>query len=206
MFDTRINKITQKPLALLAKTFLKFLTPNSVTIIGFVFGVFMCLFIYLNYFFTALVFLFINRFCDGLDGAMARLSKPTPLGGYLDIVLDFIFYSAFVLIFGLLDASNILISCLLLFSYLCTGTTFLAQAIFQQKLDLIQKNETLNIDIPKSFYYSAGLIEGFETILFMMLCLLFPGLYSFFGLIFMILCLLTAISRIIIFYKRNRSY
>ncbi len=206
MFDTYINKITQRPLSLLAVTFLKFLTPNSVTIIGFIFGILMCLFIYLNFFFGALIFLFINRFCDGLDGVMARLSKPTPLGGYLDIVLDFIFYSAFVLIFGLLDTSNIVISCLLLFSYICTGTTFLAQAIVQPKIDQIQKDVSIDTDIPKSFYYSAGLIEGTETTIFMTLCLLFPNLYFFFGLIFMILCLLTALSRIIIFYKRNKSY
>ena len=137
---------------------------------------------------------------------MARLTAPTNLGAYLDIVLDFIFYSAFILIFGLLDTSNIIITCLLLFSYICTGTTFLAQAIIQPKLDLAQKDESLDIDIPKSFYYSAGLIEGTETILFMILCLLFPNLYFFFGLIFAFLCLLTALSRIFIFYKRNKSY
>ena len=144
--------------------------------------------------------------CDGLDGVMARLTVPTYLGAYLDIVFDFILYSAFILIFGLLDTGNIIISCLLLFSYICTGTTFLAQAIVQPKLDLIQKDEKLDIDIPKTFYYSAGLIEGAETILFMILCLLFPNLYFFFGLIFTILCLLTALSRILIFYKRNKSY
>jgi phosphatidylglycerophosphate synthase len=137
---------------------------------------------------------------------MARLTVPTYLGAYLDIVLDFIFYSAFILIFGLLDTSNIIITCLLLFSYICTGTTFLAQAIIQPKLDLVQKDESLDIDIPKSFYYSAGLIEGTETILFMIMCLLFPNLYFFFGLIFVFLCLLTALSRILIFYKRNKSF
>jgi phosphatidylglycerophosphate synthase len=166
----------------------------------------MCLFIYLELFFLAIFFLILNRICDGLDGVMARLTVPTYLGAYLDIVLDFIFYSAFILIFGLLDTSNIIITCLLLFSYICTGTTFLAQAIIQPKLDLVQKDESLDIDIPKSFYYSAGLIEGTETILFMTLCLLFPKLYFFFGLIFTILCLLTAISRILIFYKKNKSY
>ena len=206
MFDRHLQKLTQKPLSFFAKIILKYISANQITIIGFIFGLMMCLFIYLELFFLAIFFLILNRICDGLDGVMARLTVPTYLGAYLDIVLDFIFYSAFILIFGLLDTSNIIITCLLLFSYICTGTTFLAQAIIQPKLDLVQKDESLDIDIPKSFYYSAGLIEGTETILFMILCLLFPNLYFFFGLIFIILCLLTALSRILIFYKRNKSF
>ena len=206
MFDRHIQKFTQKPLSFFAKIILKYLSASQITIIGFIFGLMMCLFIYLELFFLAIFFLILNRICDGLDGVRARLTLPTYLGAYLDMVLDFIFYSAFILIFGLLDTNNIIISCLLLFSYICTGTTFLAQAIIQPKLDLVQKDESIDIDIPKSFYYSAGLIEGTETILFMILCLLFPNLYFFFGLIFTILCLLTALSRIFIFYKRNKSY
>ena len=206
MFDRHLQKLTQKPLSFFAKIILKYISANQITIIGFIFGLMMCLFIYLELFFLAIFFLILNRICDGLDGVMARLTVPTYLGAYLDIVLDFIFYSAFILIFGLLDTNNIIISCLLLFSYICTGTTFLAQAIIQPKLDLVQKDESIDIDIPKSFYYSAGLIEGTETILFMILCLLFPNLYFFFGLTFTILCLITALSRILIFYKRNNSY
>jgi phosphatidylglycerophosphate synthase len=206
MFDRHLQKLTQKPLSFFAKIILKYLSANQITIIGFIFGLMMCLFIYIELFFLAIFFLILNRICDGLDGVMARLTVPTYLGAYLDIVLDFIFYSAFILIFGLLDTSNIIITSLLLFSYICTGTTFLAQAIIQPKLDLVQKDESLDIDIPKSFYYSAGLIEGTETILFMIMCLLFPNLYFFFGLIFVILCLLTALSRILIFYKRNKSF
>ena len=206
MFDRHLQKLTQKPLSFFAKIILKYISANQITIIGFIFGLMMSLFIYLELFFLAIFFLILNRICDGLDGVMARLTVPTYLGAYLDIVLDFIFYSAFILIFGLLDTNNIIISCLLLFSYICTGTTFLAQAIIQPKLDLVQKDESIDIDIPKSFYYSAGLIEGTETILFMILCLLFPNLYFFFGLIFAFLCLLTALSRIFIFYKRNKSY
>jgi phosphatidylglycerophosphate synthase len=206
MFDRHLQKFTQKPLSFFAKIILKYLSASQVTIIGFIFGLIMCLFIYLELFYLAIIFLMLNRICDGLDGVMARLTAPTYLGAYLDIVLDFIFYSTFILIFGLLDISHVVISCLLLFSYICTGTTFLAQAVIQPKLDLIQKDESLDIDIPKSIYYSAGLIEGSETILFMILCLLFPNLYFFFGLIFTILCLITALSRILIFYKRNKFY
>ena len=205
MFDHHLQKITQKPLSVFAKIILKYLSANHVTMIGFVFGIFMCLFIYLNLFFLAIIFFILNRFCDGLDGVMARLSAPTHLGAYLDIVLDFIIYSGFVLTFGLYDDGNIIISSLLLFSYVCTGTTFLAQAIIQPKLDALQYDESENTDIPKGFLYASGLIEGTETILFMLLCLLFPNLFFLFGIVFMILCISTALSRIIIFFKKNSN-
>ena len=41
----------------------------------------------------ALAALLLSRMCDGLDGAVARLTQPTDFGGYLDIVCDFLFYA-----------------------------------------------------------------------------------------------------------------
>ena len=40
MFDRQIQKNTQKPLKYIAKLFLKFISPNHMTLIGFSFGVF----------------------------------------------------------------------------------------------------------------------------------------------------------------------
>jgi phosphatidylglycerophosphate synthase len=203
MFDRHLQKFTQKPLAFLGGMLLKKISANQVSLIGFIFGILMCICISLQLFSFALFFLILNRVCDGLDGVMARMTTPTHLGSYLDIVFDFIIYSGFVLVFGLFDTSNLLISSILLFSYICTGTTFLTQAIIQPKIDKFQNNESFDDEISKGFLYTAGLIEGTETILFMLLCLLFPDIFMFFGLIFSFLCLLTATSRIIIFYKKN---
>ena len=205
MFDRHLQKFTQKPLALLGKILLKKLSPNHVSLIGFLFGILMCFCITFKLFSFALFFLILNRICDGLDGVMARMTTPTHLGSYLDIVFDFVIYSGFVLVFGFYDNSNLLISSIILFSYICTGTTFLTQAIIQPKLDTFHKDEGFGNDIPKGFLYSAGFIEGTETILFMLLCLLFPNLFIFFGLIFSVLCLFTALSRVIVFYKKNIS-
>ncbi len=203
MFDRHLQKFTQKPLALLGKILLKKLSPNHVSLIGFLFGILTCICITFKLFTFALFFLILNRICDGLDGVMARMTSPTHLGSYLDIVFDFIIYSGFVLVFGFYDNSNLLISSILLFSYICTGTTFLTQAIIQPKIDKFQNDKSFDDEISKGFLYTAGLIEGTETILFMLLCLLFPNLFMLFGIIFSFLCLLTATSRIIIFYKKN---
>ena len=197
MFDRQIQKYTQKPLQYIAKLFLKFISPNHMTLIGFSFGVLMCLSIIIDQYLIAIIFLFLNRLADGLDGTMARLQTPTPLGGYLDIVLDFLIYSGFVLSFGITEQNNTLLSMVLLFCYIGTGSTFLAKAAILPSLT----NQNLNEEIPKSFHYAVGLVEGTETIVFMVLCLLFPNLFIYFSFIFIILCLITIVFRIIVCYK-----
>ena len=197
MFDSQIQKFTQKPLRYIAKLFLKFISPNQMTFIGFSFGVLMCLFIIFDQYLIAIIFLFLNRLSDGLDGVMARLQTPTPLGGYLDIVLDLLIYSGFVLSFGITEQNNTLLSMFLLFCYIGTGSTFLAKAAILPSLT----NQNLNEEIPKSFHYAVGLVEGTETIIFMILCLLFPSLFIYLASIFILLCLITIVFRIIVFYR-----
>ena len=197
MFDRQIQKHTQRPLQYIAKLFLKFISPNHMTLIGFSFGVLMCLSIIIDQYLIAIIFLFLNRLSDGLDGVMARLQTPTPLGGYLDIVLDFLIYGGFVLSFGITEQNNTLLSMVLLFCYIGTGSTFLAKAAILPSLT----NQNLNEEIPKSFHYAVGLVEGTETIVFMVLCLLFPNMFIYFSFIFIILCLITIVFRIIVCYK-----
>ena len=43
--------------------------------------------------YTALLFFLLNRFFDGVDGALARLQEPSDLGGFYDIISDFIIYN-----------------------------------------------------------------------------------------------------------------
>ena len=197
MFDRQIQKYTQRPLQYIAKLFLKFISPNHMTLIGFSFGILMCLTIIIDQYLIAIIFLFLNRLSDGLDGSMARLQTPTPLGGYLDIVLDFLIYGGFVLSFGITEQNNTFLSMILLFCYIGTGSTFLAKAAILPSLT----NQNLNEEIPKSFHYAVWLVEGTETIIFMFLCLLFPSLFIYLASIFIFLCLITIVFRIIVFYR-----
>ncbi len=200
MFDRQIQNFTQKPLIIIAKLFLKFLNPNQMTILGLIVGFFMCILIFFKFYFAALALLLLNRFCDGLDGTMARLTTPTPLGGYLDIVSDFTIYSGFVLSFGLSNSSYTNLSMILLFLYIGTGTTFLAKAAIQTQLDKISETNNAVKELPKSFHYTSGLVEGTETIIFMVLCLLLPNFFILISIIFGILCLITIISRVMVCY------
>ena len=108
MFDRSIQQLTQKPLSFIGKLLLKVFNPNQITFIGFFFGIMMCFFIFMQNYYFAILFLFLNRFCDGLDGVMARQTSPTPLGAYLDIILDFVIYAAFFLVFSLQNEANLL--------------------------------------------------------------------------------------------------
>ena len=193
MFDRSIQRLIQKPLSFLGKFLLKILQPNQITFIGFFFGIVMCFLIFINSYFLAILFLFLNRLCDGLDGVMARQTSPSPLGAYLDIILDFIIYAAFVLVFSLENEINLLTGVFLLFTYICTGTTFLTQAIIQPQLDYSQQQDNVEGEIPKSFIYASGLIEGTETIFFMFLCLIIPKAFPILG--FFTLVLITIFLR-----------
>jgi len=134
----------------------------------------------------------INRFFDGLDGAVARRNGITSFGGYLDITCDFIFYSAVVCSFAIADSEkNSMAVIFLVFSFVGTGTSFLAFAAIAKTHGIYSKEKG-----EKSFYYSLGLVEGTETVLFYILVCLFPGQFPIFALIFGIMCWLTVFGRI----------
>ena len=66
---------------------------------------------------TALCLILLSRFCDGLDGTIARQLGVTDRGAFLDISLDFLFYSWIPLSFALHDAQNALAPTFLIFSF-----------------------------------------------------------------------------------------
>ena len=192
MIDTQLNKFLKPILKDTAKIFIKLgFKANFVTFLGFFFG--LCSF-YLtvnSQFVYALIFLFLNRFCDGLDGAIARLTVATDIGAFYDIILDFIFYALFPIAFIFVDLENSFSICFLLLSFIATQSTFLASAW------IIEKNKILiSDDHKKSFYYSGGITEGFETIACFTLMLLFHEFIDYIAYIFGILCWITFFTRI----------
>jgi phosphatidylglycerophosphate synthase len=70
-----------------------FISPDGLTLTGFVIGVLALPFLVLNSYLAALVAIVLNRLLDGLDGALARRRGLSDAGGFLDIALDFLFYA-----------------------------------------------------------------------------------------------------------------
>ena len=93
MLDSAIRKKIDRPLNHLAKIFVdKGISANQITVAGFGLGLLTIPLLAFHYYLSALVLIILNRFFDGVDGAVARQTKVTHVGAYLDIVLDFIFY------------------------------------------------------------------------------------------------------------------
>ncbi len=167
------------------------ITANQVTVAGFACGLAAMAAIALQSYGLALLLLLANRLADGVDGALARRNGATDLGGYLDIVLDFIIYSGAAFAFALAQPDHAVAAAFLIFSFMGTGSSFLAFAIFAAKRKL-DGEEAAN----KSFYYLGGITEGTETILLFVIVLLFPGWFPVAAYLYGTLCWLTTVGRI----------
>lgn len=172
---------------------------DAVTLAGFALGLAAAAVIALaGPVWVALALLLASRLCDGLDGAVARARQKSDFGGYLDIVCDFAFYAAIPLAFVLRDpAANGVAGAALLASFYINGATFLGFAVLAEKRGLETRSRG-----EKSLYFSAGLLEGTETIGFFVLVTLWPAGFATAAWVFAALCLLTALSRV--FLARGR--
>ena len=110
MLDATLRPLVDILLNSLGRRVGRLLTANQVTIIGFVFGVAAVCSCCVGNFEAAFYLLIVNRVCDGIDGAVARHHGLTDIGGFLDIVLDFVIYAGIPFgfaVFGMLNAGTI---------------------------------------------------------------------------------------------------
>lgn len=169
-------------------------TPNQVTVGGFLVGLLAMPMIIANWWYLALVCIALNRISDGIDGELARYqSSHSDAGGYLDICLDFLFYAAIPLAFGIADPQNWGIPALILLAtFIGTGSSFLAFAVTAEKFAF---------DRPqfrhKSFYYMHGLTEGTETIVAFVLFCMWPEYFPILAYLFALACTVTIVTRIV---------
>jgi phosphatidylglycerophosphate synthase len=166
-------------------------TANTLTVAGFVAGIAAVASIGGRQYALGLTLYVFNRVLDGLDGAVARRTSVTDLGAYLDIVFDFIVYSGVPLGFAIADPSRALAASFLIVSFVCTGTTFLAFAVFAAKRGL-----STELRGRKSFYHLGGLTEGTETFVTFALMCLFPQAFDLLAYAFGTLCLVTSAGRV----------
>ncbi len=192
MFDAALRPVIDPPLKRLASLLVAArVSANSVTWAGFVIGMAAIPLIAMQHYGWALFLIALNRLSDGLDGAVARATRLTDYGGYLDIVLDFIFYAGIVFGLSLARPDEALYGAFLLWTFMGTGATFLAFAMLAAKY-----GETTEINGRKSLYYLGGLAEGTETIVALSLMCIFPASFPFVCIIFGTMCIITAVTRI----------
>ena len=191
MLDHRVNAIIHPIMSGLANHIPRQISANTITLVGFAVGVMVVPLLWLNLYSTAMAVILVNRFFDGLDGAVARKYGPTNLGGYLDITCDFIFYSVVILGFALAaPENNGLAAAFLIFSFIGTGSSFLAFAAASGKQGISSYAHGL-----KAFYYLGGLTEGTETILFLVIICMYPEYFPLMAVVFGSICWITVLGR-----------
>lgn len=167
---------------------------DQVTIAGLVVGLAAAGLIAAGFLLAGLAVLLLSRLLDGIDGAVARHTSRTDFGGFLDIVLDFVFYGAIPLAFVVLDPGrNAVAGAVLIFAFYVNGASFLAFAVVAEKrgLSSLARGE-------KSIYFTTGLAEATETFAAFALMCLFPGHFPLVAFAFAAICLYTAVSRIVL--------
>lgn len=165
---------------------------DHITYAGFAIGVLGVSALANRHYTLALALVLLNRVFDGLDGAVARLTRPTDRGAFLDIVLDFVFYALVPLGFAVVDPPvNALPAAFLLAAFVGTGSSFLAFAAIAAKRTM--EPPTCST---KGIYYLGGLTEGFETIAFLIAILLFPVAFPILAYAFAAACGITTVTRL----------
>jgi phosphatidylglycerophosphate synthase len=172
-------------------------TADQATLAGFGFGMIAAILIAFGFTTLAILPILLNRALDGVDGALARRSRTTERGAFLDISLDFVFYAAIPLAFAAhAPEENALAAAVLLAAFVATGTSFLAFAVMAEKRGL--KSTAYP---SKSFYYLGGLTEGTETILCFLAMCWWPQHFAVIAIIYAVLCMLTAVTRLVAGWK-----
>jgi phosphatidylglycerophosphate synthase len=196
MLDGLMRRVIDPPLnAMGARLAARGIGADAVTLAGLALGLIAAAIIAAGLStWAALLPLLASRLADGLDGAVARASAKTDFGGFLDIGCDFLFYGAIPLAFVLRDTpENGMAGAFLLMTFYANGATFLAYAILAEKRGMrtAERGE-------KSLYFTAGLLEGTETIAFFVVLCLWPWAFAPLAWAFGALCLLTALSRVLL--------
>lgn len=197
MLDKHIVPVIKPPLVRIASQLhASGVSADHVTVVGFMLGLVSIFMLAIGLPGLALLFLLTNRIADGIDGELARMSKPTDAGGFLDITLDFIFYALFPVGFAIADpVNNALPAAVLVASFVGTGASFLAFSSMAEKQNIVHPDFSY-----KGLYYLNGLAEGTETIIcFVLMCLL-PGWFAAIAWVFALICLLTALNRVVFGY------
>lgn len=193
MFDAWIRRRLDPPLERLARGIAAFgVAADQLTWLGFGVGIAAAVAVAAGAPTVGFVLFALNRVLDGLDGAVARVRGPSDRGGFLDITLDFLVYAAVPVGFAVAaPAANALPAAVLLFTFVGTGSSFLAYAVFAEKRGL-----TTSLRGRKSLYFLGGLAEGTETALVLLAMCAWPAGFAVLAYGFAAVCAVTAAVRI----------
>lgn len=194
LFKSKLNKLVEN---FVKRLFLKKITANQITVTALILGLLSAFSIFLSgiliwkieLIICAGVLMILSFFFDALDGALARLLKPTTFGGILDIFSDRTVEVFIIISLVTTDPLNLMWP-----GIFSLGAIVLCISMFLLIGSVIKENDL--DERKKVIYYRHGLIERSETFLFLfcitsLISIRFLLLWIFAGLVF-----LTAILRL----------
>jgi phosphatidylglycerophosphate synthase len=166
--------------------------PIAVTVVGLAFGLLAAVALIWGASWLALFAWLMNRALDGLDGELARFrGMQTDLGGYLDIMADYLVYAALplALAWQLSTTSAWIAAAVLVASFYVNSASWMFLAAVTEKCSAGGRRAT-SIAMP------GGLVEGSETVLFFTAMLLMPASFVLLAGVMAGLVLLTVLQRV----------
>ena len=193
MLDRHLRPLIDPPLNLLGRRIARHgVSANAVTLAGLALGVGAAGAIWFEAYLVAIALICLSRLADGLDGAVARVDGVTDFGGYLDITCDTAFWGMIPLAFIALDpGAHGVAGAVLILSFYINQSSFLGFAILAERRGMHTRTQGV-----KSLYYTSGLLEGTETILFFIILCLLPGWFIPLAYGFAALTVVTAVARV----------
>lgn len=180
MIDASARRALSRPLEWFAGLIdLPWITPNRLTVLGMLVGLSSAALAGFQLWLPALLAWLLSRVLDGLDGTLARRrrrgqspARQSEVGGFLDIVADFVVYGATVMGVAIGASSGFGAPwwpfMLVLLAYYINGTAFLA-------FSSIAERTGRQIDDGRSLSFLGRIAEGTETIIVHSLWLILPG-------------------------------
>ncbi len=165
------------------------ITANQVTVVAALLGVTAAALVAVQLTWFGMALWLVSRLLDGYDGIMARLAGSTSLfGGYLDITLDMLAYSAMAVAFAIAMPADVVLWTLVLLGYVLAITTTLALSSLAEKAE-----RQLGGD--RSIQFTRALAEGGETTVVYVVIALAPSVSRYVLVVWIVLLAITAIQR-----------
>jgi phosphatidylglycerophosphate synthase len=178
MLDAPVRRVLATPLNAAAGTLQRIgLGANFVTVLGFVFGLVAFSAISSESYFVGLAFLILNRAMNGIDGALARRTRQTRLGAFLDVSLGAVVSLAVPFAFAIARQQNGLAAAFLMLGLTLVALTNLAARAFAS---------------PAADEEPLVLCEQTETFVVFALMILIPWAFALFAYAYGALCLISA--------------
>ncbi len=195
MFDERLRDTKETVFISLALGLrLNRIHPIGLTAVAFLFGLIAAVFLWQQAYLWGLVFWWLNRIFDGLDGTVARVEKlQTDLGGYLDIMADFVIYALIPISLVLAAPSTpaFIALAFLLSAFYVNGASWMYLSAILEKRRWLHPGQKTSVNMP------AGLIGGGETIVFYSIFIIWPDWLVYLFAIMGLLVVATVVQRVV---------